>query len=217
MHGFTEASEQLIQYALESIEQRFGLASKSPKPYHNIEHTSFAIDSAKSLAKCSHLPQRDSLLLTVAAAFHDFVHNGDSDPANEQLSAEEAEKKMREHPVFTSTDINRVRRMILATNCTAKYPKIIQSPTEDDVCAKILCDADLSSFGKPYEEFMASASYYFDELYPGVEKDSDQYKRYLEAEIVILSNHEFWTTEASDMFPHTAENIQRLKGAVRSF
>lgn len=217
MHDFIEASEQLIQYAIGSIEQRYGIESKSPKPYHNIEHTSFAIESARSLAESLHLPQRDSLLLTVAAAFHDFVHNGDSDPDNEQLSADEAEKKMKEHPVFTSTDINRVRRMILATDCTAKYPKIIQSPTKDDVCAKILCDADLSSFGKPYEEFMTSASYYFEELHPGVEKDSDQYKRYLEAEIVILSNHEFWTTEASNMFPHTAENIQKLQTAVNSF
>ena len=217
MHAFREASEQLEQYALEFIEQEYGVAGKSPRPYHNVEHTSSAARSARLLANAIGLSQRDSLLLTIAAAFHDFVHRGDSDLDNERLSADEADKKMREYPVFTDTDIDRVRRMILATHCTAKYPKIVQSPTEEDVLAKILCDADLSSFGKPYEEFMKSSDYYFKELYPGVDKDSVQYKKYLEAEIVILGNHEFWTTEASDMFPHSAKNIQKLQKVVSAF
>jgi len=215
MHGFIEASEQLRLYALGCIKHQYSLGSKTSRPYHNTEHTNSAIHSAKLLAEAVQLPQRDSLLLSIAAAFHDYVHNGDSDPNNELRSADVVDKKMREHQIFTDSDIERVKQMILATNCTAKYPKIVQSPRENDICSMILCDADLSSFGKPYDEFIKSADYYFEELYPHSNKNSDLYSKYLKAEIVILRNHEFWTNQASDLFPHRLQNIQRLEELIK--
>lgn len=215
MLGFKEASEEMIEYALGCIQGLYGPGGKSPKAYHNVDHTNSAITSARLISRSMKLPHKDTLLISIAAAFHDIVHDGDSNPNNELLSADEASKEMKRYPVFTDDDISRVRQMILATNCTAKYPKIVQTPAEDDTCSMILCDADLSSFGKPYGEFLKTSDCYFEELYPENDKDSDQYMSYLQAEIVILNNHEFWTFEASNLFPNRSQNIQKLLELVK--
>jgi predicted metal-dependent HD superfamily phosphohydrolase len=152
---------------------------------------------------------REARLCVLAAAFHDVVHNGDSAPDNEEQSADFAEALMKTNKEFTHQDIKHVRHMILATKCSQKYPKLIQTPLPHDYAAKLLCDADKASFGKPYEEFYESAMHYFHEIH-GEQLTQTELGRFLGLEHTLLCNHSFWTKEADIAFPHTKDNCKQL-------
>lgn len=214
MDEYLRASNYLVNHALTYVSQNYDFNGLSPRAYHNSAHTQSVVDAVKLVANSASVDEHDRLLLLIAASFHDYIHLGDANPDNEHHSAEQAMIKMREYTIFDDSDISRVKAMILSTKCTSKYPMLVQSPSEYDVCAKILCDADLSSFGEPYNVFIKSADRYFEELYPNSSKNHEEYRKYLLAEIVILNNHRFWTTAATDLFPNTKSNARTLNNLL---
>jgi len=209
MNEFEQAVDELIDIAQKRIKQEYGEGGPNYHAYHNTAHTQSAIDAAVALCERASIPPRESGLCRLAVAFHDVVHNGDSAPDNEQLSADFASTMMKTSRLFTSKDIKHVEHVILATKCVQKYPKIIQSPLPHDYLAKLVCDADLSSFGKPYEDFYNSAIAFYVELY-GNKENPVQLRKYLEVELTLLSNHTFWTKEAEELFPNASDNYKIL-------
>lgn len=209
MVSFKKAVDELTKHALSEIARKYD-SGDSRRPYHNTTHTLHVIGDVNTLGRLAKLHSAENQLLQVAAAFHDVVHNGDDDPTNERKSADYAVKCMKGYPVFSKAHIKVVQKAILATKCIQKYPKITQSPGKDYM-SQLVCDADLASFGKPFDEFYESAMYYFEELYGAGHESTDQYAKYIQAEIVLLGNHEFWTNEANTLFPNIATNIVNLR------
>lgn len=209
MDPFEQACEDLINIAQQRIADEYDGGRPNYRAYHNSNHTQSVINATVELCKHANTPHRKASLCKLAAAYHDVVHNGDSDPANEQLSADFATTMMKTSKLFTAQDVKHVQHMILATKCTQKYPKIIQSPPSHDYESKLLCDADLASFGKPYDEFYASAMNYFYELH-GQDASDEELRKYKYIERTLLQNHSFWTEEANSLYPHAPENYRRL-------
>lgn len=202
------ATTELIAHALYEISHKYDASGQSPRAYHNLSHTTAVISDTALLCEKSGLEVHETLLLKISAAFHDVIHNGDSDPDNEQNSASYARLKMSLYDCFSEKDTQAVVSAILATKCPKKYPKIIQSPSPGNIMDQLVCDADLASFGKPFDQFISSANSYFFELNPKGMLDSEAYSKFLDAEKVILGNHRFWTKEARKEFPHTRENVK---------
>ena len=213
MDAFYRAVEELISIALKRIANEYDEGGPNFRAYHNTTHTTNAIESAQKLSEVAQakarITDREAALCMLAAAYHDVVHNGDADPENEQLSADFASTMMQSYTEFTHDDIKRVQHMILATKCTQKYPRIVQSPAPHDYPAKLLCDADLSSFGKPFDDFLGSSLSFFRELYP--DPDDSQLSRFLDAQIQLLSNHTYWTSEATEAYPFARDNAKRIE------
>lgn len=217
MEAFERAVIELVSIARQQIASKYDHEKLEYRAYHNSTHTTQVIEAAHLLSemavKNNKVSLREARLCVLAAAFHDVIHNGDSAPDNEEQSADFAETLMKSSQEFTHQDIKHVRHMVLATKCTQKYPKLIQSPLPHDYAAKLLCDADKASFGKPYEEFYKSAMCYFHEIHGDATSDVELHK-FLEVECTLLSNHSFWTNEAGIAFPHTKDNCKQLQRAT---
>ena len=209
MDAFEQTCEDLIEIAQRRIAEEYDEGCPHYHAYHNSTHTQNVIDATLKLCERAGTPRRKACLCKLAAAYHDIVHNGDSAPENEPLSADFAAIMMKTSKHFTTHDIKRVQHMILATICTQKYPKITQSPLPHDYEAKLLCDADKAGFGKPYDEFIKSAMDFFHELH-GDEAGDEELRKYNEIECTLLSNHSFWTKEANELFPFAQDNYKKL-------
>lgn len=212
MDAFEQAVIELIAIARQRVSTEYDTGLNF-RAYHNSNHTTQVVEAAHLLSelalKNKHISMREARLCVLAAAFHDVVHNGDSDPNNEKLSAEFVATLMRSVKAFTRQDIKQVEHMILATKCTQKYPKLIQSPPPHDYTAMLICDADTAMFGKPYDEFKQSYIAYFHEI-NGMDAGESQLHKFLEVERTLVSNHSFWTSEAKILFPHAEENYRHL-------
>jgi predicted metal-dependent HD superfamily phosphohydrolase len=213
MDSFEKAVIELVSIARQQIASKYDPGKPDYKAYHNSAHTTQVVEAAHILTELAlqkrKITSREAQLCVLAAGFHDVIHEGDSEKDNEELSAEFVAALMKNYKEFTTQDVKHVRHMILATKCSQKYPKIIQTPLPHDYSSKLLCDADMSSFGKPFDEFYESALALFKELHTKEIVPSEM-SRYLELEKTLLSNHSFWTEEATVLFPHTAENHRRL-------
>ena len=205
-----DASNELVDTALAEISAKYD-SGDDRRAYHNSTHTEQVVVDSSSLAHTYGLNPHDHALLRIAAAFHDIIHNGDSNPANESDSADYVAQCMIRYPCFSPEDIQIVRRAVLTTTCSQKYPKIIQTPLQNEPVSLLVCDADLASFGKPFEDFYPSAMRFFTELHPLDDETSEQYRKFIQTEITLLTNNEYWSKEARKLFPHIAENVTSLK------
>jgi len=202
----------LVACAQETISERYGPRSENPKPYHSLNHTNLVIDSARSLANKAHermlIKPNDKRLLVIAAAYHDIVHNGGDSEAE---SAEEAAQAMRNAGVFSEEEVQTVKEMILATRIQPSEGTIIvQSPQPGNTLQMLIADADLSSFGLPWEEYLKTAMLYFYETNPGKSLDGDQLVEFFKRQKRVLENHSFFTPEAEQVFSSKGHNIDTI-------
>ncbi len=105
--------------------------------YHGIHHTMDVLHVCNQYIRREKLGQHDSMLLRLAALFHDigFI---ESMQEHEKNGAKIAAQMMPEYG-FSSEDIKKVQGLILAT-------RIPQSPA--NFLEKIICDADLDYLGR---------------------------------------------------------------------
>jgi len=110
------------------------LAKELPKylTYHNLNHTLYVIDKAEYIALKEKVPQKDVLLIKIAALYHDvgFIKTRDG---HELESCRIARKQLRSFG-YKAEDIEVICNTIMAT-------KIPQRPTSH--LGQILADADL--------------------------------------------------------------------------
>jgi len=188
---------------LQKIEEKYGTGKGdgiTPKAYHNRRHTEAVIKAAKKIArlawKNNKIYKKDIGLIEVAAAFHDIVQDLGSG-TNEEKSAKEAEKWMRNFGGFTDREIDEVREMILATRTEKVGGRLIQSAT-NNYLSQILADADLAHFGSKSEVYLVWLRKFMKEqkkeMLPGSQKE-------------ILKKHQYYTEEAKLLYPYTKKNI----------
>ncbi len=165
------------------IRERFETAADldDREAYHNWDHTEGVLRRADEIAKALELDSRTSLLVTIAASFHDTVQKWDPKAengtierkrrrgANERESADEAVAWMQaqSEPAFTEAECEQVRTAILATvpawdsdRATMYYPALTK---DTDIIARTLALADIGTSGMEPETFAAEGDQIFAE------------------------------------------------------
>jgi len=141
-------------------EERYGRGrgeGLSPRGYHNAPHAELVVRSVRLLlgtSAGSGLSDTDRELLPVAAAWHDAVYEPGRDD-NEARSAEELSAWMLQEG-FGEQEAQRASELVMATaarigDAVHGY-SLCQSAT--DPAGALLCDADVSSWGLPWPEFI---------------------------------------------------------------
>lgn len=105
--------------------------------YHSVEHTLDVYEAAVRLAALEGLDATDTKLVSAAALLHDSGITV-SFENHEDISAQIAEQHLPSFG-FTANEIEKVKRMIIAT----KLPQ-----TASGIDEQILCDADLDYLGR---------------------------------------------------------------------
>lgn len=149
--------------------------------YHGVAHTIMVLEAAEKIARVEGLPEKETQLLKVAAAFHDcgFIisykeHEARScDIANAELPAFG----------FSGEEIAIINRMIMCT-------RLPQQPSTPSEC--ILCDADLDYLGGD-DYFRIATGLHEELLLNGAEMDDS---KWLKVQIGFLESHTYWTQYA---------------------
>lgn len=187
-------------------------------PYHNINHTKFVVDSATAMAQKAYsagkIGQDAVDLIAIAAAYHD-IEQGLGPGQNEQASANIAASRMQNSGIFNSDSIQIVIDCIMAT-VVNDYKKLTQSANQY-LPTQIVADADLATFGSPFEQYLTHANNYYKELYPGQPLSGQNYYNYLLLQQQLLGSHKFYTAEATQIFRFQADNLGRINQLIANF
>lgn len=206
----------LIAFALDEIEWKYdGL---TPLCYHNRSvHTESVLRDARQIASLAlrrgKIDPGDILLVEIAAAFHD-IELGLGPRASEYESAHIASTKMRESGQFSSEEIWKVSRMILATQARFIQGTIKQNARADDFLSQVLADADLAYLGS--KEYWPKAQLYLHERLGNRIANNAELLSFAKTQIPLLEAHSFYTEEAAELFSQKKANIALLKDFISS-
>jgi predicted metal-dependent HD superfamily phosphohydrolase len=167
--------------------------------YHNLLHTKNVVLRSKEIAQHFELSDREMLIITLAAWFHDtgylFVKPSEHEEKSVLLMREFVEKYKLPGDIITE-----VASCIMAT----RMPQQPQNLLEE-----IICDADTYHFGT--KEFK------YNNKLAGEEMRQQQLQNFSrsafdESTITMLKDHRFFTSYAKDLLNDSKkENIKKLK------
>ena len=166
--------EQIKRVVVEMME-----AGLSPRLYyHDIRHTLDVFEVATAMAKQEEVSAEETLLLQVAALFHDigFLKTR---AEHESASCEIAHEVLPQFG-FAEAQIARICGMIMAT-------KIPQSP--QNFLEQILCDADLDYLGRPDFHFIANRLFLELKAYD-ILHDEQAWNR---LQVMFMRSHQYFT------------------------
>ncbi|HET7528865.1 MAG TPA: HD domain-containing protein [Candidatus Saccharimonadales bacterium] len=208
------AISQLTRKATFLVKEKYGARSPDPRPYHGIEHTLWVMSAAYMLGRRAvqngNIPAWQLELLLLDGAYHDVFHERGA-TNNEHKSAQLAAADMAAAGVFYDQEIALVQDGIIATQVqSATSRRIVQSAESRSYFARLMADADLSSFGAPHNVFWDFAQRYFAETNPGVEFKGQAFDDFVRQHVHIVGGHKYYTDEARQVFPYQAQNVDFL-------
>ena len=168
--------------------------------YHNPLHIQDVVDAAIRIAEAEGVSERDTLLLRMAALFHDagFMYSVER---HEERGADLAAGVL---PVFgfSPASITQIRSMVLAT-------RVPQRP--ETLLEKILCDADLDYLGR--SDFYETGGRLYDELRTaGVVNNMNAWNR---LQYDFLNKHRYHTpTSRKFREPEKQKRIGEIAGLI---
>lgn len=189
--------------APEAIEHILGLMRRAlPEnlTYHGVDHTLMVVGAAEKIAREERLPEYETTLLRVAAAFHDcgFIIS------YREHEARSCDIATSELPAFgfSPDEIAAINRMIMCTRLPQKPSTLPE---------RILCDADLDYLGG--EDYFRIASGLHEELLlNGAELDDE---KWLKVQIGFLEAHTYWTHYAREILqPGKDAVLEELKSRL---
>jgi predicted metal-dependent HD superfamily phosphohydrolase len=208
----------LVDYAYQQIDERFGIGGLRPKAYHRLDHTAGVVDVSRRLFTLAiergHIDPRFSPLGDLAAAFHDIEQELGAGQ-NEDASKQAVGERMRQTGVFTEDDVETVQKGIDGTKVVFDGGRIIQNGGSD-YFSQLIADADLSNIGDVFPVFWNSTLRVFVERNPTSAAQSagqtgNVWRSFLADQEVLTSTHEFYTSEARDLFPHQGSNCLAIR------
>lgn len=152
--------------------------------YHNLQHTMEVVDYARFLCKQEAIDTKKSLLIEIAAWFHDtgFVNNYLN---HEEESSKIATKFLQKHN-FKEEDIQFIVECIMATEL--HYQK-------DNIYKKIMSDADCFHFGLPS---FTTRTIKLKHEWEKIRNTHLTLKQMLAGSIMFLEQHEYYTKYGID-------------------
>lgn len=146
--------------------------------YHNYEHTLYVAEKTQEIGKYERCTEEELKLLNAAALWHDTGYIRSS-ADHEEESCRMARQYLPDFG-FSSTDIQKICRMIMAT----KLPQAPKTKSEE-----ILADADLEYLGtNQYEQKAAELYRELHHLDPSLTK-----RKWKEEQVSFLQKHHFFT------------------------
>ncbi len=210
----------LVSRALSVVDEKYGVEGINPKGYHNPQHTADVVHAASELSDLAithgKITPADKRLIIIAAAYHDTEQDTGSGN-NEEESAALTIAHMREAGGFTEEDERTVRDIIMATVVSFdEAGKMRQGAIEADYRTQIMADADLASLGKPPEVYWDRAQGLFTEWNPGYDLNTEQGRKFISSQVTFISNHQYYTPEAAQLFPYLEANIAFTQELITS-
>jgi len=169
--------------------------------YHNLEHTKNVVQRANEIASHYNLNEKELIILSVGAWFHDTGHLFTDPSKHEEQSIEIMKKFMTENDNDPQL-ISEIEACILAT----KFPRNPQNLLQE-----IICDADTYHFGT--KEFRESNKKVFEEhlLRVGPESKKEWNKETLE----LLEEHKYYTSYCRSLLEEKKQsNMKKLKKKI---
>lgn len=207
-----EAAAIIIKKNLDEVRRDYGPDGRRPLYYHDQVHSLDVVDAATQLGELAvtngkimpyQLPN-----LRIGGSGHDRVHELGS-PYDEQESAKLNAVDMLLSDVFDDEDIDENKTMILATTTSIDDGGIMrQSASLSHYPSMLLADADLASLGKSPEMYWDRALRFLKETIGNPQPTDEQKAAFAISQEKFLRNHEFYTEEARQLFPHKADNIE---------
>lgn len=194
------------------------LAERLPEElyYHNLHHTQSVMRSVYDLAVADHCSPRDTLLLVIAAAWHDWGYLKQRE-RNEPLAAVKVAKAMKVEGGFSDQEIAEVTQAILDTQLVRGKSGIPEQQVRGRLSPWLL-DADLASFGQPtfFEDSLKIAHEVLGSKVVGPERLGDpRVHHFLMATQALLDNHQYNTEAAKHILCQQKQvNQERLKQLV---
>ncbi len=168
--------------------------------YHNVQHTKDVVEAVQHLCKSENVTERECLLLSTAAAFHDagFVEEYDD---HEEHSCKIARACLPQFN-YRNDEIEIICELIMVT----KPPQLPKNLLE-----QILCDADLLYLGT--EKYHQIAEELFKEFsYKGIVRDRYEWD---ERQKQFLKTHRYFTkTAALEYNKKKEENLKQFVTSV---
>jgi uncharacterized protein len=175
--------------------------------FHDLHHTKDdVLPAAERLAEKEGVTGNDLLLLRTAALYHDIGYVEQYDQ-HELISAKIASETL---PGFgySSEQIDRVRKIILATQMQEVDGGHVQLADSDDKLQKIMCDADLDALGRD-DCFMLGHNLRREWNSRGM---SLGLREWYEFQLKFLENHTYFTEAARSLRePGKQKSIEELK------
>lgn len=173
--------------------------------YHNLKHTRDVVNYSQEIAGHYELTEEETLVLFIAAWFHDTGYLSGQQEGHEQRSVD-LMRSFAKGQELPDSIIAEIEGCILATQLTKEPETLIQ---------KIICDADTYNFGtkefkknnlKVYEELMLSDK-------PPVSKNEFNLQT-----LQMLNNHSYYTEYCRDLLEKGKEkNKKWLYKKVKDF
>lgn len=166
--------------------------------YHNIDHAFDVWEKAAEIGAAAGLSAEELEIAEIAALFHD-VGYAERYEDNEEIGARIA-REFLEKQGYPEEKIKRVESAIMATQMPQNPKNIVD---------KVVCDADLSSFGR--KSFFKKSKRIKDELeIVNNQKISDE--KWIEETAELLEEHEYHTDFAKNAFDaKKRKNLELLK------
>ncbi|RYF91637.1 MAG: phosphohydrolase [Chitinophagaceae bacterium] len=167
--------------------------------FHNLKHTYNVVERVNEIAGHYELDDREMLILSIAAWFHDAGYLFVEPAMHEVKSVELMQVFLRERGVGDDI-INEVAGCILATRAPRNPINQLQ---------EILCDADTYHFGT--KEFKESNKLAYQEFQLMSDQPLDE-ADLREQTLHMLQDHEFYTSYCKDLLTAKKEgNMKKLK------
>lgn len=173
----------ILEQAEQYVAELFSKELNSQFVYHNLAHTQRVVDKVNELAELSNLDDKNRMLLTLAAWFHDtgFINTV---KGHEKESVKIAQEFLKEQNL-NEEDIETISRLILATEFDRKPETELECFIKDADCAHVS--------SKDYESYAALLKKEWDTTtdttYTNVE--------WLENNIDFINNHKYYSTTAN--------------------
>ena len=166
--------------------------------YHTFEHTAEVISYARLFAQADNRSDREVLLITYAATFHDIGYLLEPDN-HEELGSELASALLLDQGSFSTYECDLVKQMILDTRVRTPHGWCFGNISNE--LSAYLCDADVSNFGRT--TFLQKAELVRSEL--GLELRQEYYHGLLE----MLDAHSWHSNYAKNHFEEQKKNNRR--------
>lgn len=188
--------EQAYLFVIQKLEKEL----PSWLSYHNVQHTRDVVEAVQYISKGEKVTQKDYLLLSTAAAYHDagFVEGYEH---HEKISCKIARASLPQFD-YNNDEIEIICELIMVTQ-TPQAPK--------NHLERILCDADLLYLGT--EKYHDIAEELFKEFtYKGIVRNRHEWD---ERQGKFLKSHRYFTKTATlEYNKKKEENLKQLVSAV---
>ncbi|MBX2844651.1 MAG: HD domain-containing protein [Saprospiraceae bacterium] len=189
-------TNQILEQAEALVTEKLSNELPPEVLYHNLLHTQRVVKKTKYLASKEQCTENETLLLALAAWFHDtgFVQQSEG---HEEISADFAETFLTDK-ALSKESIQTIKALILSTRMNGNPP--------DNKLQKILKDADCSHLAS--EEFMDISNLLRKERnalgYPKM-----KLKEWLSGNVTFLKHHHYYTHTAQQEWE--AQKQQNIK------